>query len=532
MSPQLNDRLDLLSQPAHRQRLRDCQHGIEKESLRISVDGRLAQTPHPLGLGSALTHPSITTDYSEALLELITPVHSRIETLFESLDAVHRFTYSQLGDELLWTESMPCWLPETDAEIPIAWYGTSNIGTLKHVYRRGLAIRYGKAMQCIAGIHYNFSLPPQLWALLQEHDGSPLSARDYQSERYVGLIRNFRRYAWLLMYLFGASPALCASFLQGRDHKLEQLGDKSLYLPYATSLRMSDLGYNNNAQSGLNVCYNSLDSYINSMLQAISLPYAPYAALGTHDSQGQWQQLNTNLLQIENEFYSPIRPKRVTHSGEKPVHALASRGVEYVEVRCMDIDPFTPLGIEPATARFLDSFLLYCALEDSPFMDSQACDEAASNFALAVKRGREPGLMLGRGGAGAELKHWGLELLESIERCAQLLDQTHQTQAYSEALNVQRAKLHDPALTPSARVLAAIEQHGNSFFRFALAQSQAHQAYFLERPLEPEQQRAFQAQADSSLAEQAALEAADDVDFDTFVARYLAQQPQDQALRA
>ncbi len=523
MSPKLSEHLDLLNRPALRDRLRGCMHGIEKESLRINPDGSLAQTPHPLALGSALTHPTITTDYSEALLELITPVCADIDGLFDNLDRIHRFTYSQLGNERMWTESMPCLLPGRDADIPIGWYGTSNIGMLKHVYRRGLAIRYGKAMQCIAGIHYNFSLPPQLWSVLQEHAGYQGSAQDFQSERYMALIRNFRRYAWLLMYLFGASPAVCGSFLQGRDHKLERLGDKSLYLPYATSLRMSDLGYNNNAQSGLNVCYNSLDQYLESMQQAISMPYAPYAALGTHDADGQWQQLNTNLLQIENEFYSPIRPKRVTRSGEKPVHALAARGVEYIEVRCMDIDPFAALGIEPSSARFLDSFLLFCALEDSPALTTADCDEVAANFALAVKRGREPGLELTVGGEQRQLKEWGLSLLTSICACSRLLDTAHGNTAYSDSLVMQRNKLHDPTLTPSARVLTAIERHGNSFFRFALAQSVAHRNYFLARPLDSDSLRDFRMQADTSLAEQAAVEAADQVDFDTFVRDYLSQ---------
>ena len=523
MSPTFSDNLNLLARPGYRERLRGFQHGIEKESLRTTPQGDLAPTPHPLALGSALTHPTITTDYSEALIELITPVSTSLEALFEHLDITHRFVYSQLEGELLWTESMPCKLPAVDADIPIAWYGTSNVGMLKHVYRRGLAIRYGKAMQCIAGIHYNFSLPPQLWAALQEQAGDSRSAQDYQSERYMDLIRNFRRYAWLLMYLFGASPAVCASFLQGRDHKLLPLGERSLYLPYATSLRMSDLGYNNNAQSGLNVCYNSLDSYITSMREAISLPYARYDQLGTHDAQGQWQQLNTNLLQIENEFYSPIRPKRVTRSGEKPVHALASRGVEYIEVRCMDIDPFVPLGIEPQTARFLDSFLLYCALQASPALGEVECEETSSNFALTVKRGREPGLVLGDGGQPRELKAWGLALLEDIGRCARLLDDCHQTSAYSDSLVIQRNKLEDAALTPSARVLDAIAQHGNSFFRFALTQSQAHARHFAERPLEADTLRLCKAQADSSLAEQSAIEAADTVDFAEFVASYLSQ---------
>lgn len=524
MSPTLSERLGLLLDPAVQPLLTDCRHGIEKESLRVTADGTLVQSAHPARLGSALTHPTITTDYSEALIELITPVSGSIGELFGNLDQVHRFTYSHLGEERLWNQSMPCRLPDSDQDIPIAWYGTSNVGTLKHVYRRGLAIRYGKAMQCIAGVHYNFSLPPALWAQLKKLEQDPRSEQDYQSECYFALIRNFRRYAWLLMYLFGASPAVCASFLQGRDHRLLPLGEKSLYLPYATSLRMSDLGYNNNAQSGLNICYNSLDNYIASMLDAISLPYEPYAKLGTHDANGEWQQLNTNLLQIENEFYSPIRPKRVAQSGEKPVHALAQRGVEYIEVRCLDIDPFAPLGVDPVTAHFMDSFLLFCALQDSPRLEDAECQAASDNFNLAVKRGREPDLQLDDKGQQRSLTEWGNSLLENIAACAQLLDSANATQDFSASLEQQRAKLADASLTPSARVLAAIAEQGDSFFRFALAQSEEHNHYFRARPLDAQTQAQCEEAAAQSLAEQQAIESADTLDFDSYVDRYLSQR--------
>ena len=222
MSELLNRRLALLSERTNLSLLEQCLHGIERECLRVTGDARLAQTPHPEALGAALTHSQITTDYSESLLEFITPaLADPVETL-ESLDKIHRFAYSKLGNEFLWSPSMPCPLP-AEEDIPIAYYGTSNIGKLKYVYRQGLALRYGKTMQCIAGIHYNFSLPDSVWPLLQQTENFDGDARDYQSHAYIALIRNFRRYSWLLMYLFGASPALNASFLRGRPHKLETL---------------------------------------------------------------------------------------------------------------------------------------------------------------------------------------------------------------------------------------------------------------------------------------------------------------------
>ena len=519
MSDLLSRRLALLGEPAHLSLLGQCLHGIERECLRIDQDGQLALTPHPQGLGSALTHAQITTDYSESLLEFITGTATDPAATLDELERIHRFAYAKLGDELLWSPSMPCALPDEET-IPIARYGSSNIGRLKYVYRKGLALRYGKTMQCIAGIHYNFSLPEGLWQLQQQAEGDTQSARDYQSARYIALIRNFRRYSWLLMYLFGASPALDKGFMRGRPHQLQELDASTLYLPYATSLRMSDLGYQSSAQSGLTPCYNDLASYTDSLRLAVATPYPAYVEAGIK-RDGEWLQLNTNILQIENEYYSSIRPKRVTRSGERPIQALMSRGVQYVEVRCLDINPYLPLGIDLSESRFIDAFLLFCALADSPLLEGGECRSCTDNFLKVVKEGRRPGLHLQRDGRPVELKTWALELIEQIRPLAELLDRSQGGAAHGEALAAQQAKVEDADLTPSAQVLAALRQ-GTSFADFALQQSRRHAEYLRSRPLDTEQQAAFEQAAQRSLAEQAELEAQPQGDFDAFVAAYQA----------
>ena len=519
MSDLFSRRLALLGERANLSLLSQCLHGIERECLRVDGDGQLALTPHPLALGSALTHPQITTDYSEALLEFITPAEPDPAITLADLEQIHRFVYSKLDGEYLWSPSMPCSLPD-EATIPIAEYGSSHIGKLKYVYRKGLALRYGKTMQCIAGIHYNFSLPDSLWPLLQQAEGNTRDARDYQSARYIALIRNFRRYSWLLMYLFGASPALDAGFLRGRPHQLQQLDGDTLYLPYATSLRMSDLGYQSNAQAGLTPCYNDLSSYTDSLRQAVATPYPPYVEIGSK-KDGEWLQLNTNILQIENEYYSNIRPKRVTHSGERPIQALMARGVQYVEVRCLDINPFLPLGIDLVEARFLDAFLLFCALQESPPLGGEECHACTDNFRKVVKDGRRPGLHLHLRGKPVALQAWAHELLDSIQQTATLLDQSQGNEAHSHALQLQRAKIDDASLTPSAQVLAQLQQ-GESFSQFALRQSKQHADYFRSPPLSAEQQAAFEAAGARSLREQAELEAQEEGDFDSFAAAYQA----------
>ena len=522
MSNQLTRRLALLDDDAHRGLLGQGLRGIERETLRIDRQGQLARTPHPVQLGSALTHSQITTDYAEALLEFITPAEHDIGLALHRLDAIHRFAYSKLGDEMLWSESMPGELP-SEEDIEIAWYGKSNIGMLKHVYRRGLALRYGKAMQCIAGIHYNYSLPEGLWELLRTSEGVQEerrnALRDFQSESYIATIRNFRRYSWLLMYLFGASPTLTKSFLRGREHGLEELSPDTLYLPHATSLRMSDLGYQNDAQSGLRPHENSLESYVTSLMDAVNRPYAPYEAIGTK-KDGEWVQLSTNVLQIENEYYSTIRPKRVIRTGERPVQALCNRGVQYIEVRCLDVDPFEPVGIALDTGRFLDAFLLFCALEESPLISAHDSQLHARNFARTVKEGRRPDLTLTRDGLEVPLKEWALELIERIRPVAQLLDDGHnEGDVHQGSLGKQKAKIEDPALTPSARVLEEVRALGSAA-AFGLQQSRLHAATFRDSPLMPAEEALFDDMATASLAEQASIEQTNTGSFDDFVAAY------------
>ena len=370
-SPRVSTSLDTLPPSA----LTGLRRGIEKESLRVRPDGTLATTPHAARLGSALTHPNVTTDFSESQLELITGVHASADGCLAELTEIHQAVYRAIGDELLWCASMPCSLPADDA-IPIGRYGNSNVGRAKSIYRMGLSHRYGRRMQTISGIHYNFSLPG-----------------DLSNAAYFALIRNFRRYSWLLLYLFGASPAVCASFVAGRAHELERLSEDTFYLPHATSLRMGRLGYQSDAQSSLAVSYNNLESYAASLQEALTKPYPAYEAVGIRDGD-DYRQLATSLLQIENEFYGTIRPKRVIRPGERALHALRDRGVEYVEVRLMDLDPFHAVGITAGTMRFLDIFLLHCLLRESPPDTPQEIAAIVRNQQRVAARGREPGLRL------------------------------------------------------------------------------------------------------------------------------------------
>jgi len=498
--------------------------GLEKESLRVTPDGHIAQTPHPRELGSALTNENITTDYSEALIELVTPTFRASWELLQYLTDLHQFVYQHIGDELLWATSMPS-IVNGDADIPIAQYGSSNVGRMKTVYRNGLGVRYGRIMQAISGVHYNYSFPERMWDPWAELIQSRTTGQEFISERYFHLLRNYRRHGWLVLYLFGVSPVVCNSFLRGRNVTLPRLSKDTSYEPYATSLRMSDLGYRNRNQAGLSVSVNSLDEYVRDLTRAISTPHEPYEKLGVNVGH-EWRQLNANILQIENEYYSFIRPKRVARSGEKPTSALRRAGVEYVEVRALDVSAFDPVGVNQNKLRFLEVFLALCLMKDSPPIATWEHDVLDANHVIVARRGREPGLTLKRDGRDVPMRDWARELLDSMQGIAEVLDQGDASKPYTAALAVQAAKVNDVALTPSARMLKELETTGESFFDLALRMSRLHKEYFLAL-YAPNvgRQAEFRAAADDSLEAQAAIEARDaknGTGFEQYLAEYSA----------
>ena len=518
-----NELVQHLSDAHGRTALLGMLRGIEREALRIDESGYLATDSHPEALGSALMHSRITTDYSEALLEFITPVNNNVEQLLNGLTETHAFSVRHLNGQRLWPVSMPCYVKD-EKQIPVARYGSSNTGMMKTLYRKGLTYRYGALMQIISGVHFNFSVSQELWQSLYELSDKQLSYDDFISESYFGLIRNYRRLVWVLPYLFGASPALCSSFIkdQKTDLKFEKTGHGTLYLPYATSLRMSDLGYTNKEQEELNISYNSLPEYLAGVNAAIKMPSANFANIGVK-VDGEYRQLNANVLQIENEFYSPIRAKRVTRSGEKPSEALARAGVEYIEVRALDVNPFSPIGIEATQVRFLDLFLLYCLLTQSP--KSEASEEArlSANLKAVVLEGRKPGLELLTADGSRSLKSWLEELFDALQPLAVLLD--GEATDYQVALAHWRKAVEDPNLTLSGQVLQNVINKGQDHGQWVMTLAQQYYQFFVDYPLSSETVVQYQAEASSSLNKQAELEAAQrSVSFDDYLEDYFGAQ--------
>ncbi len=501
--------------------LRGGGKGLEKESLRVTPAGKLAQTPHPKALGSTLTHPHITTDYSESLLEFVTAPFPDVKQTLASLHDIHAFSYEHMGEEMLWATSMPCGL-DGDASIPIAEYGRSNVGMMKHVYRRGLGWRYGRTMQAISGVHFNYSFPEQLWPLLQQAEGDTRSLRAFRDDWYFRALRNFQRMGWLVPYLFGASPAMCKSFLGGRDLKFPEFDAHTLYEPLGTSLRLSDIGYKNNNQARIGVTYNSLEDYVSTLSHAISTPAAEYERIGVK-VDGEYRQLNANILQIENEFYGSIRPKQPIERGERATLALKRRGVMYLEVRALDVNAYDPLGADEPALRFIEALLYLCLLTDSPPTDAAEQAAIGQNQLAVARRGRDPDLELQRDGRAVKLKAWARDILSALEPLCTLLDGADPARPYRNTLAAQQASVEDADLTPSARILKDMREHGESFFRFAKRLSETHRECFLDHPLPAGTEARMQAEARASLAEQAAIEAGDTISFEEYLHRYFSQ---------
>ncbi len=495
------------------------QRGIEREALRIDESAKLSDKPHSKALGAALTHPSITTDYAESLLEFITPVTKNIDELVGYLRDVHSYTLENIDGELLWPMSMPC-IVTKEEDIEIAQYGTSNVGQMKTIYREGLRNRYGSLMQVISGLHFNFSLHDDAWPLLQSFVDDNTPTQEFRSERYFSLIRNFHRLGWVVPYMFGASPALCGSFLQGdMPYKFEKLGQGTYYLPYGTSLRLSDLGYTNSEQDNLSICYNNLDNYLDSVSTAIATPSAKFAQMGIKDN-GQYKQLNCNVLQIENELYAPIRPKRVAKSGQKPSQALREGGVEYIEVRSLDINPFVDVGIDENQIRFLDMFLIHCLLwQDNP-MSQQQRDEKVDNLNSVILNGRQPGLLLKNDQEEITVQAWMKRLFEALTSIAQLFDHHLGGHQYQDCLDGYRTMIDDPKTTMSGRLMAKLLDGNIDNTPFGIEQALKFKQQLSENKYNTLSYAQLKQQAIDSLQEQQAIEDSDTQNIEQYLADY------------
>jgi glutamate--cysteine ligase len=519
LSLNFNQRLAVFEQQS--QSLEGFGRGIEREALRVTPDGGLSQNRHPYAFGSALCHSTITTDYAEGLLEFITPVAKDVDQLFAYLNDVHHYAAKNLeNNETLWPISMPCFINNEDS-VELAQFGSSNVGKMKTTYRQGLKNRYGSMMQVIAGVHYNFSFPDVFWESWAKVHQSPLTGKDAQSAGYMGLIRNYLRFGWVIPYLFGASPALCKSFLQGKKTAFEfkEACSGTVYLPYATSLRMSDLGYTSSAQSSLDICYNGLDNYIGSVSEALTQKNPEFVELGIKEND-KYIQLNDNVLQIENELYASIRAKRVQKEGETPIQALNARGIEYVEIRSLDVNPFSEVGITEEQVNFLDLFLTWCAITPSEDISKLQSEHFSENLNKVVTEGRRPNLMLEIDGKEQAVAAWGDWLTGQLKELAVVMDKASASDRYQNAIAHIAPRFGSPELTSSARILKIIKEGQLDNGQLALNLSKSYKEQLIGQSYQVWSDAFFENEKIISEKKQKEIEESDDLNFDGYLKNY------------
>ncbi|AJI54571.1 glutamate--cysteine ligase [Francisella philomiragia] len=483
--------------------------GIERETLRISHNGALASSNHPYALGHKLTNSSITVDFSENLLELITKPHDSIENAFCELYDLSAFTLANMdSNEIILNTSMP--LSANESEIQEANFGRSNSGQMKRVYRKGLSARYGKIMQIISGIHYNFSFDKKLIQSIA--DEKQISTSDV----YFDVLNKYFEFMWLLPYLFGASPICAKTSVKSKPSYLSDLDEEFYIGKYATSLRMSDLGYTSPAQKDLAISYNDVKSYVKDLIHATDDTFNDYKKLGLYDTSGQRIQLNDSILQIENEYYSAIRPKQIAKRCERPACALYNRGVEYIEVRVLDVDPFAPIGISKNTALFVEAMLMTCLDEGNiKRYDKEQIKQAKQNLTAVAIAGRNPDLRLNKLGDFSEisLKDYALELFNKIEIVASKMPLE-----YLEAVKLEKQKVLDVSKTPSAKIVRIAQEQG--YKNFALDVSQKVSQEFRNYKLSADVKSKLQNQVSTSIVTEKELVASDNISLDEYISRY------------
>ncbi|OEF97463.1 glutamate--cysteine ligase [Desulfuribacillus alkaliarsenatis] len=470
--------ISIFSSDERKQSLLDGLWGIEREAQRVTSDGSLALTPHPPAFGSKLDNPIITTDFSECQLELVTPAYATIEQAQASLRSIQSQVDKEItkNKEYLWPLSMPPKLPDEQA-IPIATFGDSPEGKEREIYRQGLATRYGKKMQMISGIHYNYSLGEQLLEALYQEYGKHLSRIDFMNQLHFAIARNFLRYRWLLIYLFGASPNVDETYHSVICKELELIRKDypdcyqavQDFEKYATSLRVSRYGYSNVIEQMYRISFNSLEEYVSDIRKLINTKSEKFSKLGLYND-GKQVQLNDNVLQKENEFYSSIRLKPKMESGESQLEALEKRGVHYLEVRILDINPDESVGIGIEQLYFMQVFMLFCLFEENRDIVDDELERINENHHLVAMSGRRTDLQLqDLQESSRTINSWGKEIFHKLKIIAKMLDDINGDDKYMRIVEQEYMKIEDTSLLPSALIATEMKNHKHCFLEFGVA---------------------------------------------------------------
>jgi glutamate--cysteine ligase len=401
--------------------------GIEWESLRAKDDGQLSLTPHPEVFGDKLTNPVVTTDFSESQIEIITPTFDTIDEAFDVFSLLSDIVNVSLPeDEYLWFQSIPCILPYAD-QIPIAQYSEEGMSSQR--YREDLARKYGLKKQMISGVHFNFSFSDEFLEHLYSIEDSGVSFRQFKNSVYLKVARNYLRYCWLIIYLTGCSIGTHETFSKDCIHLMDACDEfGSYYSTRGPSFRNASCGYKNLEE--LYPSYASVEEFARDVNRFID---------------------NGDLSEAK-ELYTQIRLKPKDPSDM--LNSLVNDGIEYVEIRTLDINPFYKCGLVRHDMNFLHLFLIYMFIKDeSDYADWQR--EAKINEENTAEAAYVDSMRLLRDGEEVTLKSWAAEIINEMYGMCEVfgIDESH-------TLSLMLNRIADPELTYGKRLLRLIEENG------------------------------------------------------------------------
>ncbi len=426
-----------------KEELRGGRFGIEREALRVKEDGKLATTDHPYVFGNKLLHPYITTDFSESQPELITPAFQTTREAYSFLNALYDIVALEIGDEYLWPQSMPCDIPD-EQYIPIAKYSDSKECKIAREYREKLFKKYGGKKQLISGIHYNFSFDEALFEKLYRHQKPSISYKLFKDDLYLKVARNYLRYRWLLIYLTGAAPIIHTSYTRECTKKLVPIQEDSFSNKGAVSYRNGECGYKNHTD--LFPDYTSVESYIASIEDFVK----------------------ENMIQSHKELYTQIRPK--AKDNKNLLSSLKNEGIQYIEIRSIDINPFEKSGMSMEDLEFTHVFMLYLLLkEETDYLDWQR--EALFNQKLISKNGLES-IMLKKDGKSKDRSEWMLDILAQMNNMSQVLGLE-----WEALIDTFVEKALDVTKTCAYKITKKVEKEGYLVAHIQLAKAYKQEAY-------------------------------------------------------
>lgn len=413
--------------------------GLEKENVRVNERGELALSKHPKAFGDREENPYIKTDFSESQLEMVTPACETLEEVYSFICNLNKIVSLELlkRGEFLWPQSNPPVLPRDDKDIPI----TKLKNREEEIYRERLSEKYGRKKQVISGIHYNFSFKDDFIKFLYEELNKGESFRNFKDSLYLKMARNFQKYHWLLIYLTGASPVFHESYIEEIRKNGDVLGEDSYYIKDDTSLRNSIYGYKN--KRDYYVSYNSIEEYIKD-IEAL---------------------VRDKEIQNVKEYYNPIRLKTLGY--EDMLEGLVKKGIDYLEVRLLDLDPLSVEGISQDTLYLVHLFMIYTLLKENKEISYREQEEFFKNHDIAALRGREEKAFIYEDGEKILLAKKGKEIIEEFKEIVDNL--FSENESFKNALNLAVDRINNERETLSYKLVKGIEKDGYINFHMNLA---------------------------------------------------------------